>query len=102
MRLIIDRQEKQKEKNIFDALEYMECVIEYLDNEVDIEKVLIVRDSDLKNIIVFWRSSVYAYSLCGELSIQEIYEQITDDFVMEKIVDIYPVSPTITFERLKK
>lgn len=103
MKLIFKKErEQEKEKTILDALAYGECIVEYLDNEVDIERILIVMGDNLENVVVFWRSSVYTYSLSGDLSRQEIYEQIKNDYAMEKIVDIYPVSSTITFERIKK
>ena len=103
MKLIFKKErEQEKEKTILDAMAYDECIVEYLDNEIDIERILIVMGDDLENVVVFWRSSVYTYSLSRDLSRQEIYEQIKNDYAMEKIVDIYPVSSTITFERIKK
>ena len=103
MKLIFkEKQKQEKEKKITDAMAYNECVVEYLESEVDIERVLIVKDDNLENIITFWRSSVYAYPISYRLGMQETYEQIENDYDMKKIVDIYPVSSTITFERIKK
>lgn len=101
MKLIFEQQ-KQKERDIFDAMKYDECVIEYLDNEVDVETLLIVRDDDLENIIVFWRNSVYTYSMSGKWALDMIYSEIKDAYSIDRIVDIYPVSSTITFERIKE
>ena len=102
MRLILEKEQKQKEKRILDAMEYDECVVEYIDEDDDAESMLIVVDDTSENVIVFWRLSVYAYSVMGKKPIQEVYELIKLDFDMKKILDIYPVSSTITFERVKE
>lgn len=100
MELIFKKE--QKEKKILEALEYDECVIEYLDIEEDVEKILTVTDDNLENLIVFWRKTVCVYPVSDRFTMQEAYEQIKEDYAIKKITDIYPVSPSVTFERIKK
>lgn len=100
MKLIF--KEEQEEKKILEALEYDECVIEYLDSDGDVEKILIAKDDNLENLIIFWRTSIYVYPVSDRSSMEEAYERIEEDYAIRKIVDIYPVSPSVVFERTKK
>ena len=100
MKLILKKEQEQpKEKTIYEASEHYECVVEYVDGEGDVESILLVKDDNLENVIVFWSSSVYVYSISGRMAIQEVYELIKNDFIIKQIVDIYPVSSSATFER---
>lgn len=95
MELIFEKQEKKK--SFIEALSYDECVVEYVEQGGDFEKILIVKDSNLESIIVFFNSTLYTYSLSN--GIQEVYEQIKDDFLIEAVIDVYPVSTVITCKK---
>ena len=110
MKLILKEQQKQERKKLLDASAYKECIVEYKDRNGDIQKMLLVMDEIFENIIVFWHSAVFVYSMSNDLLLEgdddllleEVYEEIEHDLDVDVLISIDSVSTTVSYELEKK
>ena len=72
--------------------------------------MLLVMDDTFENVIVFWRSSVFVYSMSNDLLLEgyndllleEVYEEIEHDLDVDIVIGIHSVSTTVNYELEKK